>query len=56
MQESTFIFFVFIVCFLSIFLIAGFCVAIWMQIKEKLYHAKVQSKVLTLQSTLKKGK
>lgn len=49
MQESTFIFFVFIVCFLSIFLIAGFCVAIWMQIKERKYHAKVQSKVINLE-------
>lgn len=56
MDESTFIFLVLLTFLLIIFTIAGFCVAVWLRINEKRYHERVQNKVLTLQSTLKKGK
>lgn len=49
MSESTFIFFVIITILLITFIISGFCVALWLQIKERKYHAKVQSKVINLE-------
>lgn len=56
MSESTFIFFVIITLLLITFIISGLCVALWMRIKESKYHARVQSKVINLQATMKKGK
>lgn len=49
MSESTFIFLVIFTLLLITFIISGLCVALWLRIKEKRYHAKVQSKVINLE-------
>lgn len=49
MAESTFIFFVFITILLITFIISGLCVALWLHIKERKYHTKIQDKVINLE-------
>jgi imidazoleglycerol phosphate dehydratase HisB len=56
MTESTFIFFTYMLALLSVFGLICLCVECYLNYKAKKYHMTVQNKVLTLQSTLKKGK